>query len=45
MRGVGQEIVVNNSIWETLDEYFTAYPEIIGDQTNFILFSLNILAP
>ena len=38
-RGKRQDVVVNSSIQETLDEYFAAYSEIIGDQTNFIFFN------
>jgi integrase len=38
-RGKRQEVVVNSSIRETLDEYLAAYPEITGDQTNFIFFN------
>ena len=34
-----QEVVVNASIWDALEEYFAAYPEIIGDPTNFINFN------
>ena len=38
-RGKRQDVVLNGSIRETLDEYLSAYPEIIKDQTNFIFFS------
>ena len=38
-RGKRQEVVVNASIRETLEEYFAAYPEIISDQNNFIFFN------
>jgi len=38
-RGKRQEVVVNTSIREALDEYLDAYPEIIGDQNNFIFFN------
>jgi len=38
-RGKRQDVVINSSIRETLEEYLGAYPEIIGDQTNFIFFS------
>jgi integrase len=38
-RGKRQEIVVNASIRASLEEYFVAYPEIIGDQNNFIFFN------
>jgi integrase len=35
-RGKRQEGVVNVSIRDGLEEYFAAYPEITGDQKNFI---------
>ena len=35
-RGKRQEVVVNASIREALEEFFAAYPEIIGDQNHFI---------
>ena len=38
-RGKRQEVVVNNSIQETLDEYFIAYPEIAGEHDHFIFFN------
>jgi integrase len=38
-RGKRQEVVVNTSIRDALEEYFAAYPEIIGDQLNFIFFN------
>jgi integrase len=38
-RGKRQEVVINNSIREILDEYLGAYPEIIRDQINFTFFS------
>jgi integrase len=38
-RGKRQDVVINSSIRETLAEYLGAYPEIVGDQTNFIFFS------
>ena len=38
-RGKRQEVVINNSILEALDEYLSAYPEITGNQTNFIFFN------
>jgi len=38
-RGKRQEVVVNNSIQETLDEYFAAYPEITGEHDYFIFFN------
>jgi integrase len=34
-KGKRQEVVVNDSDRETLEEYFATYPEIIGDQINF----------
>ena len=38
-RGKRQEVVVNASIRDSLEEYITAYPEVIGDQNNFIFFN------
>ena len=38
-RGKRQEVVVNTSIRVGLEEYLAAYPEIIGDQNNFIFFN------
>ena len=38
-RGKRQEVVINDSINETFDEYLAAYPEIIGDLNNFIFFN------
>jgi integrase len=38
-RGKRQEVVINNSINETFEEYLAAYPEIISDQNNFIFFN------
>ena len=38
-RGKRQEVVVNDSIKEAFKEYLPAYPEIIGDQHNFIFFN------
>ena len=38
-RGKRQEVVVNDSIRDGLEEYFSAYLEIIGDQNNFIFFN------
>jgi integrase len=38
-RGKRQEVVVNTSIRDALEEYLDAYPEIIGDQNNFIFFN------
>jgi hypothetical protein len=36
------EVVVNASIREALEEFFDAYPEIIGDQNNFIFFNTKV---
>jgi hypothetical protein len=41
-RGKRQEVVVNASIRETLEEYFSAYPELISDQNNFIIFNTKV---
>jgi len=41
-RGKRQEVVVNASIRDGLEEYFAAYPEIIGDQNNFIFFNTKV---
>ena len=38
-RGKRQEVVVNVSIRDVLEEYLAAYPEIIHDQNNFIFFN------
>jgi integrase len=38
-RGKRQEVVINASIRDALGEYLAAYPEIIGDQNNFIFFN------
>jgi integrase len=38
-RGKRQEVVVNSSIRETLDEYLAAYPEISDDRDHFIFFN------
>ena len=38
-RGKRQEVVINASIQDALDEYIAAYPEVIGDQNNFIFFN------
>ena len=38
-RGKRQKVVINASIQETLEEYFAAYPEVIGNQNNFIFFN------
>jgi len=38
-RGKRQEVVVNDSIQETLDEYLVAYPEITGANNHFIFFN------
>jgi integrase len=41
-RGKRQEVVVNASIWDSLEEYIAAYPEIIGNQNNFIFFNTKV---
>ncbi len=41
-RGKRQEIVVNASIQETLDEYLSVNPEIISDHSHFIFFNTKI---
>jgi integrase len=38
-RGKRQEVVINDSIQDALEGYFAAYPEVIGDQNNFIFFN------
>jgi integrase len=38
-RGKRQEVVVNDSIRETLAEYLRAYPAIAGDDEHFIFFN------
>jgi integrase len=38
-KGKRQEVVINDSIQEALEEYLSAYPEITGDQKYFIFFS------
>jgi len=38
-RGKRQEVVINASIRDGLEEYIAAYPEVIGDQNNFIFFN------
>ena len=38
-RGKRQEVVVNDSIRETLEEYLAAYPENAGDHSHFIFFN------
>jgi integrase len=38
-RGKRQEVVVNASIWDALEEYFAAYPEIKSDKSYFIFFN------
>ena len=39
-RGKRQEIVINDSIRETLQEYLVAYPETVANANHFIFFSL-----
>lgn len=41
-RGKRQEVVVNASIRDALEEYFSAYPELIVDQNNFIFFNTKV---
>ena len=38
-RGKRQEVVVNDSIQDALDEYLVAYPEIISANNHFIFFN------
>jgi integrase len=38
-KGKRQEVVINDSIREALEEYLTAYPEIIVDHQHFIFFN------
>jgi site-specific recombinase XerD len=38
-RGKRQEVVINNSIREVLEEYLAAYPAIITDGNHFIFFN------
>jgi integrase len=38
-RGKRQEVLVNTSIREALEEFIAAYPEIISDQNHFIFFN------
>jgi len=38
-RGKRQEVVINASIRDGLEEYIVAYPEVIGDQNNLIFFN------
>ena len=38
-RGKRQEVVVNTSIREALEEFFAAHPEIIGNKNHFIFFN------
>ena len=39
-KGKRQEVVINDSIREALEEYLTAYPEITGDHKHFIFFNV-----
>jgi hypothetical protein len=41
-RGKRQEVVINASIRDASEEYFGAYPEVIGNQNNFIFFNTKI---
>ena len=38
-RGKRQEVVINDSIRETLDEYLSAYPGVTGDPGNYVFFN------
>ena len=38
-KGKRQEVAINDSIQEVLEEYLTAYPEITGDHKHFIFFN------
>lgn len=38
-RGKRQEVVINDSIKETLDEYLSAYPSITSDPDNYVFFN------
>jgi len=38
-RGKRQEVVINTSIREALDEYLVAYPDIGDDKDNFVFFN------
>ncbi|WP_119072040.1 tyrosine-type recombinase/integrase [Aggregatilinea lenta] len=38
-RGKRQEVVINDSIREALDEYLSAYPGVISDSDNYVFFS------
>ena len=38
-RGKRQEVVINTSIREALDEYLVAYPDIVDDKDNFVFFN------
>jgi len=38
-RGIQQEVVVNDSIQETFEEYLTEYPEISSDIDHFVFFN------
>ena len=41
-RGKRQEIIINDSIRETLGEYLSAYPRITEDPLNFIFFNTRV---
>ena len=38
-RGKRQEVVINNSIREALDEYLSAYPGIASDHEHYVFFN------
>ena len=38
-RGKRQEIVINTSIREALDDYLAAYPNIVDDSNSFVFFN------
>lgn len=38
-RGKRQEVVVNDSIRQNLEEYLTAYPAVVGDYKHFVFFN------
>jgi integrase len=38
-RGKRQEVVINNSIREVLEEYLAAYPAVITDSNHFVFFN------
>jgi integrase len=44
-RGKRNEVVINDSIREALRLYLTAYPEVLADANNFVLFSARRSGP